>query len=185
MRERTKPARPDEEDAASVFGELESLRNRLEAAERERDEYLALLQRTRADFENYQKRIQRDLAQERRYSYFGLARDLLLILDNLQRTLDAAQQQKEKSPLVEGVSLLRSQLLDIFSHFGIVPIDAAGRVFDPNLHEAVLQKPRADVPPGTVIQVLESGYRLHERILRPAKVVVSALPRQPHEETSP
>jgi molecular chaperone GrpE len=179
MHERTKPARPDEEDAAAMLDDIESLRNRLEAAERERDEYLALLQRTRADFENYQKRIQRDLAEERRYAYFGLARELLPVLDNLQRTLDAAQQQKDKTSLVEGVSLLRSQLLDILGHFGIVPIDAAGRVFDPNLHEAVLQKPRADVPPGTVIQVLESGYRLHERILRPAKVVVSALPSQP------
>jgi molecular chaperone GrpE len=74
---------------------------------------------------------------------------------------------------VQGVSLVRSQLLEIFGRFGITPIDAAYQPFDPNLHEGVMQEPRKDVPPGTVVKVLEPGYRLHERVLRPAKVVLA------------
>jgi molecular chaperone GrpE len=160
--------------ASAVLEDLESLRSRASDAEQQRDEYLALLQRTRADFENYQKRIQRDLAEERRYAHAALARELLPILDNLQRALDAAQQKKEKGPLMQGVTLVQSQLFDILRRFGITRIDPTGEPFDPAMHEAVQQQPRSNVAPGTVIQVLEPGYRLHERILRPAKVVVAA-----------
>src|SRR5947209_10894138 len=115
---------PEAKAAAAVLEDLESLRSRLTGAERQRDEYLALLQRTRADFENYQKRLRRDLAEERRYAHATLARELLPVLDNLQRALDAAQKQGEKGPLVEGMGLVQSQLRDIFRRFGITPIDA-------------------------------------------------------------
>jgi molecular chaperone GrpE len=162
--------------ASAVLEDLEALRNRVGAAEQQRDLYLALLQRTRADFENYQKRMQRDLAEERRYAHAAFARELLPILDNLQRALDAARQEGEKGPLIQGVTLVQTQLLDIFRRFGITPIDAQGQPFDPRLHEAVLEEPRADVPAGTVLRVLEPGYRLHDRILRPARVVVAASP---------
>ncbi|HEV3443882.1 MAG TPA: nucleotide exchange factor GrpE [Gemmataceae bacterium] len=164
---------PEQEAASAVLEDLEALRNRLGLVEQQRDEYLALLKRTRADFENYQKRIQRDLAEERRYAYAPFVRELLPVVDNLQRALDAAQQQGEKGPLVQGVSLILSQLLEIFNRFGIKAIDPLGQRFDPNLHQAVLQEPRPDLTPGTVVRVLEPGYRLHDRVLRPAKVVVA------------
>jgi molecular chaperone GrpE len=186
MAERTTPApaggerlngeEPEAQAASAVLDDLESLRSRVTVAEQQRDEYLALLQRARADFENYQKRIQRDLAEERRYAHAAFARELLPVLDNLQRAMDAARQQGEKGPLVQGVALVQSQLHDIFSRFGVTPIDALGRPFDPNVHEAVQQQPRTDVAPGTVVAVLEPGYRLHERVLRPARVVVAASP---------
>jgi molecular chaperone GrpE len=163
--------------AAAVLEDLESLRNRLGAAEQQRDEYLDLLRRTRADFENYQKRVQRDLAEERRYAHAPFARELLPVLDNLQRALDAAKHEGEKGPLVQGVTLVQSHLLDVFRRFGISPIDPVGQPFDPNVHEAVLQEPMTDVAPGTVVQVLEPGYRLHDRILRPARVTVAAPPK--------
>jgi molecular chaperone GrpE len=162
--------------AAAVLEDLESLRNRLGAAEQQRDEYLDLLRRTRADFENYQKRVHRDLAEERRYAQAPFARELLPVLDNLQRALEAARYEGEKGSLVHGVTLVQSQLLDIFRRFGVSPIDPLGQLFDPNVHEAVLLEPRTDVAAGTVVQVLEPGYRLHERILRPAKVAVAAEP---------
>jgi molecular chaperone GrpE len=118
--------------------------------------------------------VQRDLAEERRHAHAPFARELLPVLDNLQRALEAARQQGETGPLVQGVALVQSQLRDVFARFGITPIDALGQPFDPNLHEAVMQVPRDDVAPGTVVQVLEPGYRLHERVLRPARVAVAA-----------
>jgi molecular chaperone GrpE len=158
----------------AAMEDLESLRSRVTIAEQQRDEYLALLQRTRADFENYQKRIQRDLAEERRYALAEFARELLPVLDNLERALHAASQQGETGPLVQGVRLVHSQLLDIFGRFGVTRIDAVGQPLDPNLHQVVLQQPRDDAAPGTVVEQIEPGYRLYERVLRPAKVVVAA-----------
>jgi molecular chaperone GrpE len=169
---------PEAEKAAAtaVMDDLEALRARAEQAERDRDELRALAQRTRADFENYQKRMQRDLAQERRYAEGPLAADLLPALDNLDRATAAAQQAGETGPLVQGVGLVQSQILDVLRRHGITRIEAQGQPFDPNLHQAVMQQTSESVPPGTVLQVLEPGYRIHERVLRPARVMVSAAP---------
>ena len=166
--------RPETESASAILEDLECLRNRLENAERERDEYRELIQRTRADFENYQKRIQRDLAEERRYSHAALALELLPVLDNLQRALEAARKEAKADPLVEGVGLVEKQLFNVLRRFQVVPLQAEGRPFDPSFHEAVSQELRQDVAPGTVVRVLERGYQLGERVLRPAKVVVAS-----------
>lgn len=154
----------------------EFLRQRLQAAERQRDDYLTLLRTTQADVENYQKRLRREMAEERRYAQAPFATALLPILFNLKRALEAARQTGEQGPLAEGVSLVHSQLLDTLARFGITPIEAEERAFDPHLHEAVSQEHRAGVATGTVIRVLEPGYVLHERVLRPAKVVVASGP---------
>src|SRR5262249_1649887 len=143
---------------------------------KERDEFRALAQRTRADFENYQKRVQRDLAQERRFAAGPLALDLLPALDNLERATAAAKQANETGPLVQGVAMGQSQLLDPLRRHGITRIEAVGQPFDPNRHQAVMQQPTTEVPPGTVLQVLEQGFMLHDRVLRPARVVVSRAP---------
>ncbi len=160
--------------ASAVMDDLDALRNRAEQAERDRDELRDLAKRTRADFENYQKRMQRDLAQERRYAHGPLAADLLPVLDNLDRATAAAKQAGETGPLVQGVAMVQAQVLDVLRRYGITPIEAQGQPFDPNLHQAVMQQPSNTVPPGTVLQVLEQGYRIHDRVLRPARVVVSA-----------
>lgn len=145
---------------------------RIKAAEAERDEFKALAQRTRADFENYQKRAQREAMQEKRYAHGPLAQDLLPILDNLDRALAAAKQVGEEGPLVQGVGMVQSQSVDALKRHGITRIDAQGQPFDPNLHQAVMQQP-SDQPANTVLQVLEQGYMLHDRVLRPARVIVS------------
>jgi molecular chaperone GrpE len=160
------------------LADLDALRSRAEAAEKERDEYLGMAQRARADFENYQKRSSRDLAVERRYAQTPLAGDLLPALDNLDRAVAAAQKAGEKGPLVQGVAMVQSQLLDVLRRHGVTRIDAQGKAFDPNLHQAVLQQPSGDVPPGTVVQVLEPGYLIHDRVLRPARVAVSTAPAE-------
>src|SRR5437016_4000090 len=166
-----------DEAATAIMDDLEALRERTLAIERERDEFRNLLQRTRADFENYQKRTQRDLAQERRYCRAGLALDLLPMLDNFERAVVAAQQAGETGPLVQGVAMIQSQVLDVLKRHGITRIEAQGQPFDPNLHQAVMQQPSAEQRPNTVLQVLEQGFMIHDRVLRPARVVVSVPPQ--------
>jgi molecular chaperone GrpE len=161
-----------------VFDDLDALRTQLQSAEQKRDEYLDLAQRTRADFENYQKRMKRDLVEERRYAQAPLAADLLAALDNLERAIAAAEQAGEKGPLVQGVALVHTQLLDILRRHGVTRIEAQGQPFDPNLHQAVMQQPSAEHPPMTVLQVLEQGYLIHDRVLRPARAIVSTAAEQ-------
>jgi molecular chaperone GrpE len=166
-------AQAEDQAAEQVLDDLDSLRAKLQDAEQKRDEYLYLAQRTRADFENYQKRVKRDQAEERRYAQVPLAADLLAALDNLERATVAAEQAGEKGPLVQGVAMVHTQLLDILRRHGVTRIEAQGQPFDPNLHQAVMQQPSKEHPPLTVMQVLEQGYMIHERVLRPARVVVS------------
>lgn len=156
-------APPTNSEAAQVLADLEQL-------SRERDTFKELLLRTRADFENYQKRIAKEREQERRFALWPLALDLLPILDNFQRALEAVQ---EDSPLRQGVAMIYQQLQQTLQKHGIVPMHAEGQPFDPHLHQAVLQQPSAEHPPNTVLKVLEAGYFYHDRVLRPARVVVS------------
>ena len=93
--------------------------------------------------------------------------------DNLERAVAAAQQAGETGPLVDGVALVQSQFLDLLKRYGVIPIDALGKPFDPNMHQAVMQQPAKDQPPNTVVQVIERGFMNQDRVLRPAKVVVS------------
>jgi molecular chaperone GrpE len=172
--ERPEGLNRDASDAATaVLEDLETLRARAATAEQERDQFLSLLQRTRADFENYQKRSQREREQERRYWDAPFALDLLPVLDNLDRAMAAARQAGESGPLVQGVAMVQGQILDALKRHGIKPIEALGQPFDPHLHQAVMQQPAADQPPNTVVQVLQQGFMIHERVLRPATVVVS------------
>jgi molecular chaperone GrpE len=160
-----------EKDAASaVLDDLEGLKARAQ----ERDQFLALLQRTQADFENYRKRNQREREHEARFAHGSFAHDLLPVLDNLDRATAAARQAGETGPLVQGVALVQTQLLELLKRYGVTRIEAQGKPFDPNLHQAVMQQPAAGQPPNTVVQVLEQGFMIHDRVLRPARVVVSA-----------
>jgi molecular chaperone GrpE len=170
--------RPDEaqehangtsQEAPPSAEELANLRAR--AAERE--QFLDLLQRTRAEFENYQKRNQREREQERRYQYGPFIYDLLPVLDNLQRAVDAARQRGEQDALVQGVTMVQTQLLDLLKRYGVTPIEAEGKPFNPAVHEAIAQQPASGTAPGTVLQVVEKGFMNQDRVLRPARVVVA------------
>jgi molecular chaperone GrpE len=157
-------------EAAPVSAEeLEKLRK----TAGERDQYLDLAARTRAEFENYQKRMQREREQERKYSFGPLALELLPIFDNLDRALQAGKQVGETGPLVQGVAMVQSQFLELLKRNGITRIDAEGKPFDPNLHQAVMQKTTNEVEPNTIVQVIEQGFMNQDRVLRPSKVVVS------------
>jgi len=161
------------EDAAEAPQMLTDAQERLATSERQLEDTVALLKQTQADFENYQKRAGRERETERKYAVAPLARDLLPALDNLQRAMDAAKQVGENGPLVQGVAATQAQVVQILGRHGITPIEAQDQPFDPNKHEAVMQRPSADHPPGTVVQVLQQGFQIHDRILRPASVVVS------------
>jgi len=170
------PANSGAGPESAPTSEIEGLRTRLQAAEKAREEYLTLVKQTRAEFENYQKRNARDMATERRFAQTPLAGDLLPALDNLERAIAAATQAGDKGPLAQGVAMVQAQLLDVLRRHGVTRIEAQGLAFDPHLHQAVMQQPSAQVPPHTVLQVLEPGYMLHDRVLRPARVIVSMPP---------
>jgi molecular chaperone GrpE len=140
----------------------------------ERDTYLDLLQRTRADFENYQKQLSRRQEQERPYIHLNLLKEILPVVDNLERATAAAQQAGEKGPLVQGVAMVLSQLNNFLRSHNVTRIEAEGQTFDPNRHQAVAQVPSGGKPANTVVNVLEQGYLLNDRVLRPARVTVAA-----------
>jgi len=167
---------PPPQGGTNKGSELDALKAKLTAAEQQRDEYLTLAKQARADFENYQKRSQRDLTAERRYAQAPLAADLLPALDNLERAVAAAKAAGDNSSLTPGAAMVISQLLDVLRRHGVTRIEAQGQPFDPNLHQAVMQQPTADQPPQTVLQALEQGYQMHERVLRPARVIVAMPP---------
>jgi molecular chaperone GrpE len=151
--------------------ELEAVRTKLNATELELNNYKLRL----ADFENARKRLLRDAETEKKYASESLARDLLGALDNLDRALSAAKSAGDTGPLVTGVSATASQFIDILRRHGVKRIDCpSGTPFDPNLHQAVMEQPTADFEPGQVVQVLQQGFLLHDRVLRPASVIVAS-----------
>ena len=168
---------PQDQPPDIIFSEgieIEGLKHKLAETEKIRDEYLALAKGVRAEFENYQKRQQRDLQQERRYAQLPLASDLLPVLDNLERALEAAAQAGDNSALTQGVRLVMGQFVELLKRHGLSRMECVGKPFDPNHHEAVTQMASPDHPSQTVLQAFEQGWLLHDRVLRPAKVIISS-----------
>lgn len=139
----------------------------------ERDQFRDQFLRMAAELENFRKRVSREREESFKYANLGLISDLLPALDNLQRAIDAAAGEDAKSGVLQGVRMVLKQFEEILGRNGAVVINAAGEPFDPNLHEALQQRPDSGVPPMTVIDVLEQGYKLHDRVIRPSKVIVS------------
>ncbi len=163
----------DTGSAPATGEEVESDLDELVETAKQRDEYLALAQRTQADFENYRKRVARESAGAQERGVVKLAKELLPALDNLDRALEAADQD---DPLLQGVRLVRSELADALARLGIESFSPVGETFDPSLHEAMASVPQ---PPdgaasGTVVEVYQPGYLLREHVIRPARVVVAA-----------
>jgi molecular chaperone GrpE len=137
----------------------------------ERDEYLALAQRTQADFENYRKRMARENAAALDRGVTKLARELLPALDHLELALKAAAGHED---VVKGFAMVAEELVAALGRAGIEPFSPAGEPFDPTEHEAMASQPSEDAESGTVIEVYQQGYRLNGAVLRPARVVVAA-----------
>ena len=149
----------------------EGLEDPLARAERERDEYLDLARRSQADFENYRKRAAREAAAAGERAKSGLVRELLPIVDNLERALASAEDGEQH--LAEGVRLVHSELIAVLERNGVKQFDPAGDRFDPTEHEALSMRAEDGAEPGVVLDVVEKGYRANGSVLRPARVVVS------------
>jgi molecular chaperone GrpE len=158
--EQTPPAPEDEATAL-----------RREVAELQ-DQQLRLM----AELQNQQKRALRDKQEAQRYAESEFARELLVVIDDLERTLDSAKATTDAQALAEGVRIIYDHFLKVLRGRHIAPIESVGRPFDPAFHEALLQQPSADQPAGTVLQELARGYTMHERVLRPSRVIVSSGP---------
>jgi molecular chaperone GrpE len=167
---------PEETLQQSVAKSDEAAVDELEALRNENEELIDTLQRLQADFDNYRKRAQRD--QEALVARAGerIVKELLPILDDLERAFEAADQHEE-AKLEDGVKLVHRQLEQLLEKEGLAPVEADGK-FDPHVHEALLTQP-SDAEEGSVIEVLQKGYRLGDRVLRPARVVVAG----PREES--
>jgi molecular chaperone GrpE len=152
-------------------GAVEEELDELVSTAAQRDEYLALAQRTQADFENYRKRVARDAAAAQDRGVAKLAKELLPALDNLDRAIEAAE---DEDPLLAGVRLVRSELGAALARVGIEAFAPLGEPFDPNRHEAMVQQPVEGAASGTVAEVYQPGYRMGETIIRPARVLVAA-----------
>lgn len=132
--------------------------------------------RTQAELENYRKRARRELEDEKRYAALPLVRDLLHVLDNLERAIEASERNPNTGGLLEGVKMVAIQLHTYLEQHQCRRIPAVGMVFDPHQHEAIAQEPSTEVPAGSVTRVARHGYQLHERVVRPAQVLVSVGP---------
>jgi molecular chaperone GrpE len=139
------------------------------------DRFRDLAARSQADFENYKKRASREKEEAIKYANSALLQQLVSILDNFELGLAAAKTQGEQSPIYSGMVLVQKQLNDLLADNGLESIEAEGKKFDPNLHEAIGHEP-SESREGTVIRQARRGYRLKDRLLRPARVVVSSGP---------
>ncbi len=156
----TEESPPEDGEAGRLRQDLEETRGRL--------------LRAQADLENLRKRSRRELDEERRYANLPLLTELLPVMDNVGRAIQAAEKNTEASALLEGVRLVAQQLEGVLARYHCTRIAALEAPFDPHLHQAIMQQNSADHPPGTVLFVAQDGYQLHDRVLRPAQVIVSS-----------
>ena len=154
--------------AGSPSEELAQVRTELEEL---RDRWIRL----NADFENFRRRTLKEREEAYQFGHQALAKDLLPAVDNLERAVDAARKSGvvDLESLLQGLELVQRDLGSVLAKHGMTEVEALGQPFDPSLHEALVQVPDETVPPNTVVQVFQKGYRLRDRLLRPAQVVVS------------
>jgi molecular chaperone GrpE len=146
----------------------------LEQALQDIDKWKDLAYRSQAELDNFRKRTTREAQEARTYANGELLRAIIPILDNFEMGLDAARTESETSMIFMGMQMVHRQFQDLLKDFGVQEVEALGKAFDPNVHDAVSQEPTADQPEGTILRVTRKGYRLKDRLLRPASVIVSS-----------
>ncbi len=147
------------------------LQSRIEEIEQEKQELTGRLLRLQADFDNYRKRMRMEKETLEEYANFGFIQKLLPVLDNLERASSASAEARDA--VVEGLSMITRQFTEILEKEGVVPIECRGKPFDPNYHEAVLQEKDSEHAPGTVLQEIQKGYLMKDKVLRVSMVKVS------------
>ncbi len=156
----------------------------LSALQAERDDLMGRLQRLGADYQNYQKRIGKERSQEREFANEPLMKELLNVLDDMDRALAAAEENHSAAdPLLVGMQLVHDKAMGVLERFGLSVIHAVGETFDPEKHSAMMQEETDSVPPMQVLRELQKGYELKGRVLRACAVVVAKAPQAPESET--
>lgn len=186
LSERSEQSKQEEEaqeevlDAEIVEEEEEEqsdeVQEELREAQHKAEEYLDLLRRTQADFVNYRRRMSQEQTETRTTAQIALLNQLLPVLDDFERALEAIPEDLAQHPWVQGLLLVARRLATLLDQLGVRQVGVAGELFDPRLHEAITLEERADLPEGTIVQVVRSGYALGERIIRPAQVIVAGAP---------
>jgi molecular chaperone GrpE len=167
------PKQVDSADEAELASQIKSLKSELEAFEAKADEYLDGWQRARADFANYKKRINRERQRIRQDAIGEVTKRYLPVLDDLERALKNRPEQGEGAEWAEGIELVYRKMLSILESDGIVPMEAEGDTFNPNLHEAIDQAESEEHESDEIIEVIQKGYMIDDRVLRPAMVRVA------------
>jgi molecular chaperone GrpE len=176
---------PSSQDAPLASSEdvdpVAALRVQLEEARRLADTFKDQLLRKAAEFENYKRRVESEIAAIMRSANEGLLLALLPVVDDFARSVKAGKEQKDYEAFYAGVEMIHTKFLKVLEKYGVVPFTSAGKPFDVGFHDALLQIPRADLDPHTVVEEVERGYMLFDRVLRHAKVIVSTAPEAPEE----
>jgi molecular chaperone GrpE len=154
----------------------DSPEGRLERAEHAAAEFREQVLRTAAEIENVRRRAARDLENAHRFGVERFAREMLAVVDSLEMGRQAALEAGETGAVAEGMDATLRLLLSVLEKFGVTPVEAQGAAFNPEWHEAIMTQPSSETPPDTVMTVIQAGYKLHDRLLRPARVIVARPP---------
>ena len=170
------------QDTQEAEGDITTLQAKLEEKTAEAQENYDLFVRERAELENFKRRMQREKSEALRFAAEPLVRDVLPLVDNLERAMKHSEGNENGQALVEGVELVLHSFLEALEKHGVCRVKAKDEIFDPTKHQAVAQVENAQLAPNTVIDEHQPGYQLHERLLRPAMVTVSKAPPRQHSE---
>ena len=166
--------KPEKKDQVEVDDPMKDLEAQLEAKENEAKENYDRLLRVSAEFENYKKRTSRELEEFRKFANQSLIKELLSVVDNLELAMNSTNGHKTiDQGLLQGLDMTHTEILKVFEKFNVKPIEAKGQIFDPTFHEAVMQEETDEFDENTVINELQKGYLIHDRLLRPSMVVVA------------
>jgi len=161
-------------DQVGVDNPVDDLETKLEVKEQEAKENYDRLLRVSAEFENYKKRTTRELEEFRKFANQSLIKEMLSVVDNLELAMNSTNGHKTiDQGLLQGLDMTHKEILKVFEKFNVKPIEAKGQTFDPTFHEAVMQEATDEFDENTVINELQKGYLIHDRLLRPAMVVVT------------
>jgi len=176
---------PDEQIINGEVDPVKELEAKLEAKEKEAGETYDRLLRLSAEFDNYKKRSSREMEEFRKFANQSLIKEMLSVIDNLELAMNSTKDHKAiDKDLLQGLEMTYKEILKVFEKFNVKPIDACGQPFDPTFHEAVMQEETNDSPKNTVVNELQRGYMIHDRLLRPSMVVV-AKPKENKEGEKP
>jgi len=164
----------DETEAGQNKESDKPVKSELEKLKEEKEDYYDRLLRASAEFDNYKKRANREMTELRKYANESLTRELLSVVDNLERAIMMCiESQASEEGILEGVEMTLKEILKILERFQVKPLESMGEIFDPRFHQAVGQEESEDSPANTIIKELQKGYMIHDRLLRPAMVIVS------------